>query len=326
MRSNTEFRNLAWTRLWADKWFGRLFGGGLLLGLSGYAVNVVIGGILGRLGVQDWQDYWVARAQNLKDLTTPVPNLTSNYIFTATSASALEAFIGYIMAGIAAYGAAVILLRCLRNEENGWLGAAFGGFKDPFGMLWLFVRIMLIYLGWMLLALLPIGVIAGVCFPVVKPMLESTPLLAATLMAIAFTLGVSIFLIIYCIPFYRYRFLFLVKAEHPDWSAGTCICSCKALMEGHKMESFKLDCSYWKPITLVLLLMLLVVVVIPLVALFKDSGLIVALLVIVALFAFFGALAGGVVLGQYIGVGQGFFYQDLKDGQTTGTKRKELTK
>ena len=201
MRSNTEFRNLAWKRLWADHWFGRLFGGGLLLTLSVYAVNVVIGGILGRLGVQDWQDYYVAVAMNRKDLTTPVPNLTSDFIFQATSATVLETFIGYIMAGIAAYGAAVILLRCLRNEENGWLGAAFGGFKDPFGMLWLFVRITLIYLGWMLLALLPIGVIAGVCFLVVKPMLESAPLLAATLMAIAFTLGVSIFLTIYCIPF-----------------------------------------------------------------------------------------------------------------------------
>ena len=317
MKSNAEFRELAWKRLWTDHWFGRLFGGGLLLGLCGYAANVVVGGVLGRLGVQDWQDYYVAVAMNRKDLTTPVPNLTSNYIFTATSATVLETFIGYIMAGIAAYGAAVILLRCLRNEENGWLGAAFGGFKDPFGMLWLFVRITLIYLGWMLLALLPIGVIAGVCFPVVKPMLESAPLLAATLMAIAFTLGVSIFLTIYCIPFYRYRFLFLVKAEHPDWSAGTCICSCKALMEGHKMESFKLDCSYWKPITLVLLVLLAAMAAVGLAVVFKDNTILVALLSLVALFAFVGALAGGVVLGQYIGVGQGFFYQDLKDGQPT---------
>lgn len=318
MRTNIEFRNLAWKRLWTDKWFGRLFGGGLLLGFCGYAVNIIIGGILGRLGVQDWEDYYVAVALNRKDLTTPVPNLTGNYIFTATSASVLEAFIGYIMTAIAAYGAAVILLRCLKNEEEGWLGAAFGGFKDPFGMLWLFVRGMLIYFGWMLLALLPIGVIAGICFPVVKPMLESAPLLAASVMAIAFTLGIGILLAVCCIPFYRYRFLFLVKAEHPDWSAGECIRFCRALMEGHKMESFKLDCSYWKPIALVMLLMLLVVAVIPLVALFKVSGPVLALLALVAFFAFSACFAGAIVLGQYIGVGQGFFYQDLKDGQTTG--------
>ena len=318
MRSNIEFRNLAWKRLWTDKWFGRLFGGGLLLSFCGYAVNTVIGGILGRLGVQDWQDYYLARAQNIKDLTTPVPNLTGDYIFTATSASILEAFIGYIMTAIAAYGAAVILLRCLKNEEEGWLGAAFGGFKDPFGMLWLFIRLMLIYIGWTIVAIFPLGVIAGASFPVVKPMLESEPLLAAASLLLVFTLGISIFLAIYCIPFYRYRFAYLFKAEHPDWSAGACLRSCKAFMEGHKWQSFKLDCSYWKPITLVLVLVMMAVTAILLVVLLKDNKMLAALLGLGGVLALFASFAGGIVLAQYIGVGQGFFYQDLKDGQTTG--------
>lgn len=318
MRSNIEFRNLAWKRLWTDKWFGRLFGGGLLLSFCGYAVNTVIVGILGRLGVQDWQDYYLARAQNIKDLTTPVPNLTGDYIFTATSATVFQSFIGYIMTAIATYGAAVILLRCLKNEEEGWLGAAFGGFKDPFGMLWLFVRGMLIYFGWMLLALLPIGVIAGVCVPAVKPMLETSPFQGAILLSCAFALAFAAFLAIYCIPFYRYRFLFLVKADHPDWSAGACLRSCKAFMEGHKWQSFKLDCSYWKPITLVLVLVMMAVTAILLVVLLKDNKMLAALLGLGGVLALFASFAGGIVLAQYIGVGQGFFYQDLKDGQTTG--------
>ena len=312
MRTNIEFRNLAWKRLWADKWFGKLFGGGLLLGLCASAVNIVIGGILGRLGVQDWQDYYLARAQNIKDLTTPVPNLTGDYIFTATSATLFQSFIGYIMTAIAAYGTAVILLRCLKNEEEGWLGAAFGGFKDPFGMLWLFVRGMLIYFGWMLVAILPVGVIIGATFPVVKPMLETAPLLAAALMATAFTLGISIFLAIYCIPFYRYRFLFLVKAEHPDWSAGACIRSCKALMEGHKWQSFKLDCSYWKPITLLLLAMIFFVCGISLVVSLKDTVAIAALVGLAMLFLGFVVFIGFIVLLQYISVGQGFLYWELR--------------
>ena len=317
MKSNTELRNLAWKRLWADKWFGRLFGGGLLLWLCGYAVNIVIGGILCRLGVQDWQDYYLAVAKNRLDLTTPVPNLTRDYIFTATSATVLETFIGYIMAGIAAYGAAVILLRCLKNEENGWLGAAFGGFKDPFGMLWLFIRLVLIYLGWIIVAIFPLGVIVGVSFPVVKPMLESAPLQAAALLSVAFALGSGIFLAIYCIPFYRYRFAYLFKAEHPDWSAGACLRSCKAFMEGHKWQSFKLDCSYWKPITMVLLLVMVAMGVMGLAVVFKGNTMLVALLRLVSLFMFFGALAGGVILAQYIGVGQGFFYEELKAAQPT---------
>ena len=314
MRSNTEFRNLAWKRLWADHWFGRLFGGWLLLMLSGYAVNVVIDGILKRLGVQTWQDYWVARAQNLKDLTTPVPNLTNNYIFTATSASALEAFIGYIMAGIAAYGAAVILLRCLRNEENGWLGAAFGGFKDPFGMLWLFFRCWLICFCWGLLAGLPIGVAIGFSVVLVKHFADSNLVLTVAVVTAVMSVGVGAMFAIGAIPFYRYRFLFLFKAEHPDWSAGACLRSCKALMEGHKWQSFKLDCSYWKPITLVLVAFFFIVCGIFLAIALKDVVAIAALVGLVTLLLFFITLAGAIVLGQYIGVGQGFFYQDLKDG------------
>ena len=276
MRSNAEFRNLAWTRLWADHWFGRLFGGGLLLSLCGYAANTVIGGILGRLGVQSWQDYCMAVLQNWQDLTTPVPNLTHDFIYQATSSGAFSMFIGYIMAGIAAYGSAVILLRCLKNEENGWLGAAFGGFKDPFGMLWLFVRYILVYVIWGLFLVIP-------------------------------PLGIW-FLIV---AFYRYRFLFLVKAEHPDWSAGACMKRCREMMKGHKMDSFRLDCAYLKPITLMLLLVLAATIIGAFAALFKDSGPIAAILGLAAFLALIVCVGFSIVLGQYISVGQGFLYEEL---------------
>ena len=280
MRSTTEFRELAWKRLWVDHWFGRLFGGGLLLSLCGYAVNTVIGGILNRLGVQTWQDYYLARVQNLRDLTTPVPNLTNDFIFQATSSGFLSMFIGYIMAGIAAYGTAVILLRCLENKENGWLGAAFGGFRDPFGMLWLMIRYILIFVGWGLFLLVP-------------------------------PLGIWLM----TVAFYRYRFLFLVKAEHPDWSAGECIRSCRMLTKGHKMDSFRLDCAYWKPITLVLLLSIGVLFAGALAVLFRGNALLAATFGFAAFMGVIVCVAASIVLGLYISVGQGFFYQDLKGVQ-----------
>ena len=277
MRNNTELREMAWKRLWADHWFGRLFGGGLLLGLCGYVVNAVIGGVLNSLGVRAWQDYYLARLQNLRDLTTPVPNLTNDFIFQATSSGILSMFIGYIMAGIAAYGSAVILLRCIRNEENGWLGAAFGGFKDPFGMLWLFVRYVFVYVIWGLFLIIP-------------------------------PLGIWLLFV----AFYRYRFLFLVKVEHPDWSAGACMKRCRELMKGHKMDSFRLDCAYWKPITLVMLLALAAMIFGTSAALFRDSGPIAAMLGLVAFLALIVCIGFSIVLGQYISVGQGFLYEELK--------------
>ena len=311
MKSNTEFRELAWKRLWADHWFGRLFGGGLLLSLCGYAANVVIGGILGRLGVQSWQDYYLARVQNLRDLTTPVPNLTNDFIFQATSSGFLSMFIGYIMAGIAAYGSAVILLRCLRNEENGWLGAAFGGFRDPFGMLWLFVRYILIFVGWGLLCVFPLGLVAGVCYPLLKSMTEVS-FVVTSLMSVLISLAVTSVFLAFLVPFYRYRFLFLVKAEHPDWSAGECIRSCRALTDGHKMESFRLDCSYWKPITLLLLLSVLMCCGTAFIA---CGGILAAFGGTVLLASFVGLLIAVIILSQYISVGQGFLYEDLKANQ-----------
>lgn len=268
MKSNAELKKMAWERLWADRWFGRLFGVGLVLSLSGRAVSSVLHGILAELGVQDWQDYATAVLMNYRDLTTPVPNLTPEFMSRATSSTCLEMFFACIMAGIASYGCAVVLLKCLRNDGKGWFGAAFGGFRFPFGMLWMYVRLTLTYLVWFVL------------FPPLALM-----------------------------PFYRYRFLFLVKADHPDWSGNACFRACAKLMKGNKMKSFRLDCAYWRPIT-GLLLLLLAVTVCAAAGAFLSS----ALQLVAGGFVLLGLLAAvvaSVVLAQYVSVGQGFLYEEI---------------
>ena len=202
------------------------------------------------------------------------------------------------------------------NDEQDWLVEAFGGFRRPFGMLWLQVRYWLICVFWGILAGLPIGIALGFSAPFARCFAESALALTVAVVTVVTSVGVAAALAIYSVPFYRYRFLWLVKAEHPDWSAGECIRSCRTLTEGHKMESFRLDCSYWRPITLVMLLMLTVAFVIGLAPTFVKSWPVVTLLVIVALLAFAACFVAVIVLAQYIGVGQGFFYLDLKDGRT----------
>ena len=308
MKSNAELRNLAWKRLWADKWFWRLFGGGLLLGLCGYAVQIVLSDILGRLGVQSWFDYLGAVVQNRQDLTTPVPQLTPDFISQACSSTVLTMFFSFIMAGITTYGCAVILKKCLANDERGWLGEAFGGFKYPFGMLWLQLRYWLIWIGWSLVAFGVPGFFCGAGYPLVKKL---------SVLQLALASGIGVMLLfcwaiwIYCIPFYRYRFLWLVKAEHPDWSAGACIAFCRKLMKGNMLKAFRLDCSYWKPITAVLVLILLVMA--SATAQPSAPAPLEAVLGVVVVIACCAGLAAIVVLGQYIRVGQGFLYEELKD-------------
>ena len=66
-----------------------------------------------------------------------------------------------------------------------------------------------------------------------------------------------------------------------------------------------------------LLIVTLAVVAMPSVVLLKDNVLLSVMLGLFGVFALLACCAACIVLGLYIGVGQGFFYQDLKDGQTT---------
>ncbi|MGN0833861.1 MAG: hypothetical protein ACI4RD_09480 [Kiritimatiellia bacterium] len=315
MKSNAELKELAWRRLWTDRWFGRLFGGGLLLGLCGYVINAFIDGVLVSLNVQSWVDYAKAVALNRAQLTTPVPYLTSNYVFHATTATILKLFFAYVTYGIAAYGGAVILRRCLANAEQGWLKAAFGGFGQPFGMFWLFIRQVFIYVGWALAPVLLLAVATGVGAPFFRRLMLSEPQ-GAAVAGTAFVLGGLAVLVCIGVPFYRYRYLWLVKAEHPEWSAGACLRSCRALMRGNLMQSVRLDCAYWKPLALVLLLTVVCI------SAAASASMVPPLLGMISVVSSFCVLmATSVVIGQYISVGQAFLYQELKDGMPPDGER-----
>jgi len=303
--THAEIKELSWHRLWKDQWFGRLLGGSILLGLCGHAMNVVVNGVLGRLNVASWQVYLEAVMKNRADVVTPVPVLTNDYIFQATSSQALIFFLSFIMAGIAAYGGAVILRKCLDNDEPGWLGEAFGGFRTPFDMLWLFFRRCLISLGWGILAGIPVGVVVGIVLQVLKRANAGMGLIVV--LSVFFSLACALSLVIALVPFYRYRYLWLVKAEHPDWSAGVCLRFCKGLMRGRLMRAVRLDCAYWKPITH--LLALAVIFICALSA--AVSGVLPFLTGAVAFLAFCGTVVASVVCTWYIGVGQGFLYREL---------------
>ena len=313
MKSNVEFRELAWKRLWADKWFGRLFGGGLLLALCGSAVQVVLSGILGRLGVMSWLDYAQVVAEHRQDPTVTVPQLTDAFISQASSSTVLTLFFSFIMAGIASYGGAVILRKCLANDGKDWLGEAFGGFRNPFGMLWLQLRYWLIFFFWGILAWLPVGMSVGISIPLMKRFAEANLTLTVAVVTLLTSVGVAALFAIYAVPFYRYRFLWLIKAEHPDWGAGACIAASRKLMKGNKFKSFKLDCSYWKAITL----MLLPLLVLALTILVNEwqcgegpQG--VATIGAVAFVCLVAFLPLAIVVPKYISVGQGFLYEELR--------------
>lgn len=315
MKSNAELKKLAWQRLWTDRWFSRIFGGCLLLGLCGNFICSVVAGVLQRLHVQTWADYNEAVIANRATCTVPIPNLTPDYVLQTTSATVFQWFFIAIVSGIAAYGFAVIRHRCLANDEKGWLRAAFGGFSAPFEMCWLFVRQTLIRLGWMLPPVFVLGVIAGACWPLLKRLNLSDSLdlsnpSGLVILGVVIGLFGAVLLFFSCVPFYRYRYLWLIKAEHPTWSSGRCLRACRTLMRGNMMKAVRLDCSYWKPITFALLLLAII-----------CGGLMVMakpdtahpLLGIVCLVSGCVLIVTLLVTWQYIAVGQAFLYQELRN-------------
>ena len=313
MKTNDELRKMAWERIWKGRWFGRLLGGTILLGVCSRAILVVIAGILGRFGVISWIDYLQLMARSQADPVVPMPVIDQRFVISATAATASDLFIGYIMAGIVAFGSAVILQRCLRDDVEGWLGAAFAGFRRPFDMLWLFVRMVVIFLGWGLLGLLPLGLsVAAVVWFDKHEFFASALLLQSVVFSVLVVIPLVVTILVFAIPFYRYRFLWLVKADHPDWGAGECIRACRELMDGHKRESFRLDCSYWRPFTCTFLAFLVPMLAVPACAFARDTIALALLFGLVALLSLVVGFFGVLVLGQYVGVGQGFFYEELK--------------
>lgn len=218
MKSNNELKSLAYERVHNEGWFWRILGVSLVLNLVGHLAMMALKAVLVSLGVSDWQDYALAVLINASDLVTPVPILTSDYLFQISTSTGLEMFVLTILTGIASFGVAVALLSSVENKVT--RNAIWGGFARPFGMFALTLRLFLIYFFWSLLALF-------------------TGLLAVPFLIRAF---------------YTYRFAWLVKAENPDLSAGECLKRCKELMHGNKMRSFKLDAIFWKPILLVMAL------------------------------------------------------------------------
>lgn len=313
MMGNDEIRALAWTRLWKRGWFARLFGGGILLGVCASAINSVIGSLLKAIGVDDWECYLQALVANRVNPSAFIPQLTQDYIVRATSATCLRLFIAYIMAGIVAYGVATILLKCVRDEEPNWLGDAFGGFKAPFAMAGLYLRYMLVFLAWTLLPVLAMAAACALAAPFAKTFYSSSPEVAVPVAACAALLAVCALVACASVPFYRYRFLFLVKAEHPDWTVGECFRECRALMKGNVWRSVKLDFSYWRPIAAVFFAVAASTFAISAGA-DSSAGSITlgfAAVIAISVLVLIASIPAAIVLGYYIGVGQGLLYREL---------------
>ena len=316
MMGNREIREEAWRLLWQAKWFWRLLGGSILLSVCTQVVYAVLDGVLYRLGVFNLTA--LSNALEAKARTgAALPEFTVNLAVQFASSLVLQAFFMFILCAIALYGNTTLLLRTVDDKEEDWLKAAFGGFKMPLGLSWLFFRLVVVYVAWYVLALLPGAAMFGVL--AVKMPLTST-VESSAVYAFVTVVAASLVMAIICIPLYRYRYLFRLKADNPDWSAGRCFRECVALVDGAKWRIFVHDCSYWR--TLLVPLLWFALLCIAAVVAFAGQAMgwwslsgarvyVVAIGVIVLVVSYLALIILMMVIALYIGVGQTVLYREI---------------
>lgn len=315
MRDNKTIRDEAWNILWERKWFWKLLGAAILLSVCSQAIVTIVNGIVYRLGV-----FNIIALQNLMEERMPLPEFTPRLIWELSSSSALYLFFAFILGGITAYGSSRLQLRAVEDNSESWMKTAFSGFRIPLELAWLTFQLSLVFVFWLVLALIPAGTSVALFFAAVPT--PQTPVEIA-LSAAVVTLASSIFIAIYCIPFYKYRYLFRIKADHADWSAGECMRHCRELTYGNKWRIFRHDCSYWR-ILLGALLPLLAVMAVALMfaatagearegaAMHSAAAAVgMAFGVLAMIAAYLCMLVFGAISVHYIGVGQTILYREI---------------
>lgn len=238
MRTNEEIRNEAWTKLWREKWFWRILSASILLDLSMQLIFKIICIVASScIG-----DISTLSQTNLSNSLAMVARGDMSDLPTITLHIAITAFMTIIATGITQFGKSTVLLRAADGKQEGYLKAAFEGLKMPLGLAYLTLRVALVFILWGFLALLPFLLAAFVCILATPENANLNTLITV----LCYTIASTLFLAIIAIPFYRYRFLFRMKADNPEWSAGKCMRECRSLTQGNKWRIFKHDCSYWK--------------------------------------------------------------------------------
>jgi len=157
MKTNAEIRKEAW-RIVRGKWFWRIFTSGAAL----YGILLVVSALVARYysdgNIQTWSEFLQAKVRALQaGLGYDVPS--RRVFWQMTGASVFQQFMSCLFGSILLFGMAGLMLKAVRNEEEGWFAGSFGGFRRPLELTWLMVLMNLRIFLWGLLLVVP-GIVA----------------------------------------------------------------------------------------------------------------------------------------------------------------------
>jgi hypothetical protein len=238
MKDHKQIRNSAWRLLWDRRWIVRIAGAAILLSFATKTLLSLVSGAVGRFCSCSAPKLARLPLEALKAL-----EWTPRSVWELVSSSLLLYFFSLVASGISTYGMTATYLRAADDDADGWLKAAFGGFAAPLELAWMMFRLGLVFLGWSLLALGACGAVLLIASHLLASGSLNDLIVVLVLLSIA---GPLIFCSILSVPFYRYRYLFRIKADHPDRSIQECFAACRTLTDGKKWLLFKHDCTYWR--------------------------------------------------------------------------------
>lgn len=279
--TNKEIRNQAWDLLWHKNWVGKLILVTSALQFSSSLIMSLISDTLKSIGI-------VSIEETLTLIKRDGFVVFFDSPFEYISVITMFLFFSFLMTGIVNYGTSKMLNNAADNDPKDWFKSAFGAFKMPFEVLCLQFLFALITFLFILFLASPFIFLAFKAFSSYIPGKTGEIIYLLSLMMAVLSVIFAL-----SVPFYSYRYIFRVKADHPDWTARECLSYSKNLTSGHKLRLLKLDLSYTKAF--------LVPLVIPLISIDPLSLIVFAVSLSIATL--------------YNGVGQSILYRELSAGK-----------
>lgn len=240
MRSCKEMRQDAWNILTGSKWGWKILLNGIVLYAILVAVMIGLEFLFEAAGIQTWSSFREAQIEAMRSGVTLT--IASGYeALRMTFASGFSTFVEYLFSGIIAFGLVTTFLKCVKNDSEGWFADAFGGFKRPFGLLWLLCLMGIMIILWALLFVIVGGFFGGIVSAVLRVCGMVTEKQMGVLIGCMCGIPASIAAIVVS---FRYAFAWYFKVEDPETGAYACLTKSSELMRGRKWKLFLFLLSY----------------------------------------------------------------------------------
>ena len=321
MRSCKEMRQDAWNILTGSKWGWKILLNGIVLYAILVAVLIGLEFIFESVGIQTWSSFREAQHAAKRsgvDLTIA----SGHEALRMTFASGFSTFVEYLFQSIVVFGLVTTLVKCIKDDSNGWFASAFGGFKRPFDLLWLTALIMIKVVVWALAFAFIGGFIGGIVSAVLRVCGMVTEKQMGVLIGLLCGIPACIAAIIVSL---RYVLTWYVKSENVEIGANACIKRSCELMRGRKWQLFLFWLSYIGWFILVILPFALTASVVGALSAASAGAQADAIpdeCSIVMIGAFVVSILIGIFVVLYTAIGQAVFYRDAK-AEVDATKEAE---